>query len=66
MKNNLVPVIIHDKNKMKYFNGLQDNNIGSLTTYLEREQEMYFKSMRDFLHVLERNKSHDRENVPEL
>jgi len=57
LKNNMVPVIIRDKNKIDYFMGLQQEKIDTLTEYFKREQEGYFQSMRDFLRVLEKKKN---------
>lgn len=53
LKNNIVPVIIEDKNRMEYIDALRDyreeGNISRMTELLETEQEFYYEKCSYFM-----------------
>lgn len=52
LKNNLMPFIIEDDDKAKYYNVLrkaQDGNIKELSDLFKYEQEKYFNNIKDFI-----------------
>ncbi len=53
LKNNIVPAIIEDKNRMEYIEALREyrekENISKMTELLENEQEFYYKKCSYFM-----------------
>jgi len=55
LKNNIIPFIIHDENKLQYYQTLAEgqmtSNIENLAKYFEEEQKVYYAKMRELLYV---------------
>lgn len=50
LRNEILPFIVHDKNKREYIECLQENDVSRLVAYFRREQMEYYEIMKRMLY----------------